>query len=143
MPRILKVKRRISTGTNPGEKWLARIFHNETVGFEEIAEMISETSTLSAGDILNTLRQLETVVTWNLLQGNPVELGDLGKFYFKITAKAVDTLEEVTAETITRKYVRFRPSKRFYKKLRETKTTFVDLDIKGLQSKTGNETPTP
>ncbi|MPL70226.1 hypothetical protein SDC9_15981 [bioreactor metagenome] len=143
MPRILKVKRRISTGTNPGEKWLARIFHNETVGFEEIAEMISETSTLSAGDILNTLRQLETVVTWNLLQGNPVELGDLGKFYFKITAKAVDTLEEVTAETITRKYVRFRPSKRFYKKLRETKTTFVDLDIKGLPSKTGNETPTP
>ncbi len=143
MPRILKVKRRISTGTNPGEKWLARIFHNETVGFEEIAEMISETSTLSAGDILNTLRQLETVVTWNLLQGNPVELGDLGKFYFKITAKAVDTLEEVTAETITRKYVRFRPSKRFYKKLRETKTTIIDIDIKGLQSKTGNETPTP
>ena len=143
MPRILKVKRRISTGTNPGEKWLARIFHNETVGFEEIAEMISETSTLSAGDILNTLRQLETVVTWNLLQGNPVELGDLGKFYFKITAKAVDTLEEVTAETITRKYVRFRPSKRFYKKLRETKATIIDIDIKGLQSKTENETPTP
>lgn len=143
MPRILKVKRRISTGTNPGEKWLARIFHNETVGFEEIAEMISETSTLSAGDILNTLRQLETVVTWNLLQGNPVELGDLGKFYFKITAKAVDTLEDVTAETITRKYVRFRPSKRFYKKLRETKATIIDIDIKGLQSKTENETPTP
>lgn len=143
MPRILKVKRRISTGTNPGEKWLARIFHNETVGFEEIAEMISETSTLSAGDILNTLRQLETVVTWNLLQGNPVELGDLGKFYFKITAKAVDTLEEVTAETITRKYVRFRPSKRFYKKLRETKTTFVDLDIKGLPSSNDPETPAP
>ncbi|HBN04981.1 MAG TPA: hypothetical protein DD434_04225, partial [Bacteroidales bacterium] len=101
------------------------------------------TSTLSAGDILNALRQLETVVTWQLLQGNPVELGDLGKFYFKISAKAVNTLEEVTAETITRKYVRFRPSKRFYKKLRETKTTFLDLDIKGLPSTTETEITAP
>ncbi len=143
MPRTIKVKRKISTGANPGEKWVARIFHNETVGFEKIAEMISETSTLSAGDILNTLKQLETVVIWQILQGNPVELGYLGKFYFKITAKAVDTLEEVTAETITRKYVRFRPSKMFYKKLRETKTTFVDLDIKGLPSNNDPETPAP
>ena len=143
MPRTIKVKRKISTGLNPGEKWMARIFHNETVGFEKIAEMISETSTLSAGDILNTLKQLETVVIWQILQGNPVELGYLGKFYFKITAKAVNTLEEVTAETITRKYVRFRPSKMFYKKLRETKTTFVDLDIKGLPSSNDPETPAP
>lgn len=143
MAKIIKVKRRITTGSNPGEKWLARIFHNETVGFEKIAEIISETSTLSAGDILNALRQLETVVTWQLLQGNPVELGDLGKFYFKISAKAVNTLEEVTAETITRKYVRFRPSKRFYKKLRETKTTFLDLDIKGLPSTTETEITAP
>ena len=143
MVRVVRVKRNIQTGFTPGEKYLGRLFHNETVGFEEIAQMISETSSLSAGDILATLRQLETVVTWQILQGNPVELGDLGKFYFKITAKAVDTLEEVTAETITRKYVRFRPSKRFYKKLRETKTTFVDLDIKGLPSSNDPETPAP
>ncbi|MDD4685459.1 MAG: hypothetical protein PHD45_09545 [Bacteroidales bacterium] len=70
-------------------------------------------------------------------KGNPVSLGKLGTLTPVFSAKAVDTLEEATEKTITRKYLRYTPSM----ELRDgVKNISVELDktdqIKGLQSST-------
>ena len=132
--RFVIVKRRIAVGPTPGVKFLARIFRNEPVDFERIAEEIAENSTMSSGDVSGVLRQLEKVVTLHILDGTTVKLGSLGIFSATIQATACDTKEEVKASTIKRVWVNFRPAPAFGKRLKDAKTHIVDLDIKGLQS---------
>lgn len=131
--RFVIVKRTIVVGYSPGEKYLARILRNEPVDFERIAEEISENSTMSSGDVMGVLRQLEKVITLHILDGTTVKLGALGTFSSIVNATACATKEEVTASTIKRVWVNFRPSVAFSKRLKDAKTHVMDLDIKGLQ----------
>jgi len=136
--RYVRVKRRVAVGATPGIKFFAKIFMGEAYDFEKIAAMIAETSAMSEGDIMSVLKQLEKVISWQLLMGHPVKLGMLGTFYPGISAKAVDTLEGVTVETIRRIYCRFRPSVWLNKELKDSKKSIEELDVKGYQPK-----PTP
>ncbi|MDD4528414.1 MAG: HU family DNA-binding protein [Bacteroidales bacterium] len=132
--RFVIVQRMIVVGLTPGMKFLARIFRNEPVDFERIAEEISENSTMSSGDVMGVLRQLEKVIMLHILDGTTVKLGALGTFSAIINATACATKEEVKASTIKRVWINFRPSVAFSKRLKDTKTHIVDLDIKGLQN---------
>ena len=132
--RFVIVKRRIVVGSTPGIKFLARIFRNEPIDFERIAEEIAENSTMSSGDVMGVLRQLEKVIILHVLDGTTVKLGALGTFMPTISATACDTKEKVKANTIKRVWVLFRPTVAFSKRLKDAKTHIVDLDIKGLQS---------
>lgn len=136
--RYIRIMRKISVGATPGNKFLAKIFMGEAYDFNKIAAIIAETSAMSEGDIMSVLKQLEKVISWQLLMGHPVKLGMLGTFYPGISAKAVNTFEEVTPETIRRIYCRFRPSVWLNKELREAKKSIEELDVKGYQPK-----PTP
>lgn len=136
--RYVRVKRRIAVGATPGVKFFARIFMGETYTFEQIAEMIAETSAMSVGDIMSVLKQLEKVISWHLLMGHPIKLGSLGTFYPGISAKAVETIEEVTPDTIRRVYCRFRPSIWLNKELKDSKKSVEELNVAGYQPK-----PTP
>jgi len=99
----------IVVGLTPGMKFLARIFRNEPVDFERIAEEISENSTMSSGDVMGVLRQLEKVIMLHILDGTTVKLGALGTFSAIINATACATKEEVKASTIKRVWINFRP----------------------------------
>ena len=131
--RFVIVQRNIVVGSTPGIKFLARIFRNEPIDFERIAEEIAENSTMSSGDVMGVLRQLEKVIILHILDGTTVKLGALGSFMPTISAKACTSMEEVKASTIRRMWVIFRPSVAFSKRLKDSKKHIVDLDIKGLQ----------
>ena len=133
--RYVRIKRKISVGATPGVKFFAKIFMGETYSFDQIAEMIAETSAMSEGDIMSVLKQLEKVISWQLLMGHPVKLGSLGTFYPGISATAVNTIEEVTPETIKRVYCRFRPSVWLNKELKDSRKSIEELDVKGYQPK--------
>lgn len=45
-----------------------------------IADKIAETSALSKGDIVSVLLQYETVLEWAFFEGNPIQLGRMGRF---------------------------------------------------------------
>jgi predicted histone-like DNA-binding protein len=140
--RFVKVKRRIVVGATPGIKFLARMVQGNVIDMKGLAERISKTSSLSRGDIYSVLIQLGDAMTMELLEGNQVQVGEIGKFVPKFSAKAVNTLEEVDASTIKRVFADFSPSVEFRKKMDELKVKFEPLgDIKGLQIET--EEPNP
>ncbi len=139
--KFIKQKRKITTGSSPGEKFVAKILQDDVIDTRKLSEIIAETSSLSRGDILSVLAQLETVIGWALQEGNAVQLGDLGRFVLGIKATAMTTPEEVDAGTVKRVYVRFVPSVYFIKKIKELKVKIQKLDFKGLVIKGQEENP--
>ena len=133
MISYIKIKKRIVVGATPGVKFLARIFREKAVDLKTIADRISATSTMSKGDIIGVLQQLEIVLAWYIVEGIPIKLGILGSFETGIQATACNTIEEVTEETIKRKYIIFKPSIELKKMLNDAKVNYLDLDIAGLQ----------
>src|SRR5574344_1599549 len=111
--KFVKVKRNITVGSNPGEKYLARLFRGTDVSIDQIANEISEVTTVSYPDVVACLKALETQILKYILAGQAVKLSLLGSFIPFISAKAMNTAEEVTADTIKRAGCRFFPSVNF------------------------------
>ena len=140
--KFVKVKRRITVGANPGVKFLARMVPGNIIDMKGLAERISKTSSLSRGDIYSVIFQMEDMMTMELLEGNQVQIGEIGKFIPRFSAKAMDTIEEVDASTITRVYADFSASLEFRKKMDELKVKIEPLEnIKGLQIETNTPNP--
>ena len=135
------VKRNITTGFSPGEKYLAVIEREKQVDFETIAEQIVESSSMSKGDVMGVLQQLEQQMSFHLLRGASVKLGLLGIFQPAFKAKTRDTQEEVTSDTITRIYINYRPSTWLRKKMLEANKSLVKLEKKGYVSDTETTAP--
>lgn len=135
MPMLaVRVLRKISLGLNPGMKYLLRPKRKKVIDSKQVAERIAETSAFSRGDVYGILTQYETILKWELLEGNPVKLGEIGTISPEFSAKAVDTLEEANLSTIKRKFIRLRSSL-------DMRDSFAKMpieidsyeDIKGLQ----------
>ena len=73
--KYVKVKRMISTGQNPGEKYLARIFRDQDVMIEQIANDISGSTTVSYPDVLACLKAMEIHVAKYVTAGQAVKFG--------------------------------------------------------------------
>lgn len=133
MIKYVKVERKISTGSNPGQKFLARIFRGNDVTIDQLCQEISEGTTLSYPDVLACLKALEINVSRHVQNGSAVKFNILGAFIPKIRATAMDTPKEVDASTIRYATCRFYPSVTFRRNLSKTSFQEVDLEIAGLQ----------
>lgn len=132
--KFVRVLRKINVGALPGMKFLLRQKKNKTIKTKQIAERIAETSAWSKGDVFGLLMQYETVIEWELMEGNPVQLGEIGVISPEFSAKAVNTLEEANVSTITRRFIRLRPKREFAKKMKNIPVEYDNNeDIKGLQ----------
>lgn len=132
-------KRKISVGANPGDKYLAVISREKTVDFDTIADQIAESSSMSKGDVMAVLQQLEQQMSIHLMRGASVRLGMLGIFQPAIKAMAVSEKELVTADTIKKMNINFRPSPWLRKKMSEFKKVLVKLEVKGYVGEEGEE----
>lgn len=103
------------------EKFYAAVVADGSVDFEILAEMISEQSALSESDCLAMLNILETNVVRELSQGRIVRLGKLGNFQISISSEGHDSAEEVSAASITKGRVLFRPAAKLRKLLKDLK----------------------
>lgn len=121
-----KVKRNVTVGHTPGVKYMAQIVRGETIDFNKMADMIAETSTISKGDILAVLEQMQTTAAWMMQAGHSVRFGDLGIFTPTAKVKAVDTEEKVTVDTIQRMYTRFTPSVDLKQKMKSSKIVWKE-----------------
>lgn len=139
--RYVKVKRTINVGNNPGEKYLARIFREQQVDLKTISEQIAGASSMSPGDVMAVLQQLQEHMSYHLLRGASVNLDLLGTFAPAISAKAVNSADEVTADTIRRFYVNYRPSVWLTDKFKEAKFSYANTEIQGVQTAEANPTP--
>ena len=115
-----KVKRKISVGLTPGDKYFADIVRGQTVELEEVYKDMTDLTSLSRGDIMSSIDTLTQLFIKYFQSGRNVNLGDFGRFRIYLNATAVDTLEEVTAETIKNPTVRFSMGKELRKAVYST-----------------------
>ena len=126
------IMKKISVGTNPGEKFIAVISRNGVMTEEDLIQRIASASSLAENDILSAIRALQMVITEETMNGTTVQLNQLGNFTPYLSAKAMDTAEEVDASTIRGIKVNFRPNVRFKNKLKTAYFEYRNPMPKGL-----------
>ena len=126
------VKRAISVGLNPGNKYICVINRNGVMSQEQLADRIAEMSSLAYNDVLSALAALQMVIADATMNGITVRLDQLGNFTPFLNSKAVETEAEANVESIKRLRVNFYPNVRFKKKLKSTGFAFKYPVPKGL-----------
>lgn len=121
--RYYKIKRKIFSHGVLKDQYVARIQVESVVTIESIAKKMEKQSSITRGDFIGMLADLEDNIFFEFEDGHPVALGHLGTFYPAIDAIAVDTPEEVKTSTILRFRTIFKASK--YLKERFKKIRFV------------------
>lgn len=81
----------------------------------QMANRISEISTVSSVDTMAVLEALLTIIPQELADGNIVELGDFGNFWLRGDTEGADTAETVHASHINGVLPRFNAGKEFKK----------------------------
>jgi predicted histone-like DNA-binding protein len=100
----------------PGDPSAPRKFYATTkssgeVKLRELADRISEISTVSSIDTLAVLESLIKVIPSQLLAGRIVRLGDFGTFRLSLSSEGTDTEEEFSKNNIKSVKLIFRPGK--------------------------------
>lgn len=129
---FVKVKRNVTLGSNPGEKFVVRLYRGTDVQLEQIAEDIANQTTISFADTIAVLKSLEVNISKYVVSGQAVKLGYLGSFIPQISAKAMETAEEADVSSIHRFSCRFLPSVEFKRTLKKVKFKQSDFEVKGL-----------
>jgi|SRR5690554_1273051 predicted histone-like DNA-binding protein len=126
------VRRNISTGFSPGEKYLAVIDRSGIMNQEQLADKIADMSSLAYNDVLSALAALQMVIADATMSGVTVQLDQLGNFTPFLKSKAMETEEEANSESIQRLRVNFYPNVRFKNKLKSTGFIYKNPVPKGL-----------
>ena len=92
---------------------------------KEIAEALTKNTTLSKGEAMLVLYELQSVVIDSLLDGYTVQIGDWGSFQLTVSCKGSPSKTECTTDKIKSVNIRFRPGKEMKKAL--TKASFRSL----------------
>lgn len=110
MPVLYEAFQSVLKDKNGKKLFYPRVLRAGNVSTAQIAKEIAAYSSLSPGDVLNTLNNLATVVSHHLQASESVTLDGFGTFrmVMKSSRKGVETAEEVSAaqSSLT---VRFRP----------------------------------
>ena len=81
-------------------KYYACAKRGKLVSSKELAQEISERSSLTAGDIYGSLSALSDVIKNHLLLGNSIKLDGIGIISLSITSEASDEEDKVNARTV-------------------------------------------
>ena len=95
-------------------KWYPRSFTVGTMDTDQVAERLSQISTVSKGDTYAVLLGLGEVLGGMLEAGYSVKLKGVGTFYLtgRAEGQGVDTPEEVSGQQFSKLQVRFIPEYR-------------------------------
>lgn len=107
----------VSQRIDPREPEVAGKFYAQaqakgTANLEELAEKISYSTTMTRGDVKGVLAALEDEISERLLNGEIIQLGDVGTFRVTLQSKGAVSAEDFYASNITRANVAFRASNR-------------------------------
>lgn len=107
----LKTIQRINPLDRDAEfKYYPAISLGPKIGWEEIADELSDATTLNSVDCLAVLYGLEKAMMRHLQKGSVLQLGSVGTFKISVSGSGADTSEEVSATSVTATRILFRPS---------------------------------
>ncbi|HBN06308.1 MAG TPA: hypothetical protein DD434_11065 [Bacteroidales bacterium] len=130
-----KLKRKIVVNSTIEERFVPKMQLEAPVDFEQIAEMIEKKSTMSRGDIMGVLAELEITTCFMLENGHPVTLGLMGTFYPTIETESVLRAEDVSSKLIKRFRILFKPSVYLKKRLKHVSFVLGDNTIREVRSR--------
>ena len=125
-----KQKRKIVVNSTIEERFVPKMQLEAPVDFEQIAEMIEKKSTMSRGDIMGVLAELEVTTCYMLENGHPVTLGLMGTFYPAIETESTLRAEDVTSKLIKRFKILFKPSTYLKKRFKHVGFVLGDNNIR-------------
>ena len=111
MPVLYKSFQSSLKDKNDKKLFYPRVVHVGSVNTAQIAREIAEYSSLSPGDVKNTIDNLVTVMTQHLQASQSVTLDGFGSFrmVMKSNGKGVEKEDDVSASQATL-YIRFQPA---------------------------------
>jgi predicted histone-like DNA-binding protein len=101
------------------KKFYAHIVYGKEATIDELVKNIEKFSALSESDIRGVIYALENVAQDLLAQGRIVRLEKLGSFYPAISSRGEDEAADVTAASIRKVSVNYRPGNRILSALKE------------------------
>lgn len=104
-------------------KWYASITNSGEVDLDDLVRLVEKISTMSGGDIHGVVYSLVDVIVDELSDGKIVRLGKLGDFRVSGSSEGHENEEDVTAASIIRRRLLYRPKDMIKQMLRNL--TFV------------------
>ena len=133
--KYFKQRRKITKNSVAQTKYIPKMQLEPVVGMEEIAEMVEKKSTMSRGDILGVLSEVEVVISWMLEMGHPVKMTYLGTFYPVLEVSSVDDPQQVSSKLIKRLRCVFKPGKYLRERLKKAEFSLGDNKIREVSYK--------
>lgn len=125
-------KKKVGAGTEKTEKYYPKIVRAKTLDFEKLVTLIAERTTLEDSEVRAFLMSLSRAIRHFVTDTYVVNIEGLGIFSPAITAKSQPTEDKVTAKTITKKSVNFRPTAKMELELKEISFKKANLDTSHL-----------
>lgn len=97
---------------NPNyKKWNARAVHADSVGLDQLAEEIEQSTTVTQADTVAVLRQLIVVVRNHLLSSDRVVLDGFGAFKVGLKTSYADTMDDFSVSAnVVGSRINFQPA---------------------------------
>ncbi|MGV8093216.1 MAG: HU family DNA-binding protein [Mangrovibacterium sp.] len=104
-----KVQRINPQDREAAKKWYIVPNRVEQKSEKEIATALTKNTTLSSGEALMAINELQSVILSFLLDGYTVQMGDWGSFHVTVNCDGAETEEACTTDLIKSVNIRFRP----------------------------------
>lgn len=119
----LKIVKKINPRDLEDSKFYLSPIHVGTLDLKELAEIISDASTVNVADVAAVLKSLSRQLPLFLQKGFVIELGDFGRFRMSISTDGKKNREDLSANDVSKVRILFVPNIDIKKKIAGTSFT--------------------
>lgn len=123
--KVKAVKKVNPRNTDETKYYLVPVYAGELT-LNELAELISDASTVNVADVAAVLKALAKQLPIFLQKGFIIELGDFGRLRLSISTDGKENADELSANDIIKVRIIFVPSAAIKEKLKSTSFTMTD-----------------
>lgn len=138
---IQQINRKGATPDSKEIKYYAQAKYDGVTSQADIAQMVSQISAISVGDVLSVMNTVSMLLSMELSNGRIVDLGDLGRFRATLRSKSCDKPEEFKREMIHGNRVIFVPGAQIRHKM--TNASYRKSDPADLSTESANKPSNP
>jgi predicted histone-like DNA-binding protein len=124
---INSIFRRLVFGNNNKDgAWYASLKFRTPINLREIVTAVAKRTSMSEHDTRAVISVLSVLIPEYIKNGHTVHLGDLGIFRLGVSSTGHEKQEEVSAESIKSKKIRFLPGVEMKKAIKDAR--FIKID---------------
>jgi predicted histone-like DNA-binding protein len=106
--------------------WYASLKFRTPINLREVVSAVAKRTSMSEHDTLAVISVLSVLIPEYIKNGHTVHLGDLGVFRLSVNSTGHENQDDVSAESIKSKKIRFLPGVEMKKAIEDAK--FIKID---------------